>query len=71
MHQCAAAVVLLSVAVHTLSGIDPQAPPRLSRAPLDHYTERETGRSRGFGFVTMNTDEATAAATSLNNTDFM
>lgn len=33
--------------------------------------ERETGRSRGFGFVVMNADEASNAAQQLNGTDFM
>lgn len=39
--------------------------------PRRHPAERETGRSRGFGFVTMNSEEANAAANSLNNSDFM
>jgi len=33
-------------------------------------TDRETGRSRGFGFVEMDDDGATAAIESLNGTDF-
>lgn len=34
-------------------------------------TDRNTGRSRGFGFVEMGTDEeAKAAAEKFNNTDF-
>lgn len=34
--------------------------------------DRETGRSRGFGFVTMNDDgEASAAIEALNDRDFM
>ncbi|MCB1281006.1 MAG: RNA-binding protein [Salinibacterium sp.] len=34
-------------------------------------TDRETGRSRGFGFVTMpNTDEANAAIAALHGSDF-
>jgi RNA recognition motif-containing protein len=34
-------------------------------------TDRETGRSRGFGFVTMpNDDEANAAISAMNGTDF-
>ncbi|KAI8475642.1 MAG: hypothetical protein J3K34DRAFT_517260 [Monoraphidium minutum] len=32
--------------------------------------DRETGRSRGFGFVTMNADAAQAAMTNLNNFEF-
>jgi RNA recognition motif-containing protein len=38
---------------------------------LTNTAERETGRSRGFGFVTMGSDEAVAATNGLNNTDFM
>ena len=35
-------------------------------------TERETGRSRGFGFVEMGSDEEAAAANdALNESDFM
>ncbi|KAF5836300.1 hypothetical protein DUNSADRAFT_6177 [Dunaliella salina] len=34
-------------------------------------TDRETGRPRGFGFVTMESGAAMAAAQELNNTDFM
>ncbi len=35
-------------------------------------TERETGRSRGFGFVEMGSDEEAAAAIdALNESDFM
>ena len=34
-------------------------------------TDRDTGRSKGFGFIEMGTDaEAQAAIESLNNTDF-
>lgn len=33
-------------------------------------TDRETGRSRGFGFVTMQDDEAQNAIAALNGTDF-
>jgi RNA recognition motif-containing protein len=34
-------------------------------------TDRDTGRSKGFGFVEMSTDdEATQAISKLNNTDF-
>lgn len=34
-------------------------------------TDRETGRSRGFGFVTMESTAALAAAQEMNETDFM
>ncbi|MEW5306772.1 MAG: hypothetical protein WDW36_009212 [Sanguina aurantia] len=34
-------------------------------------TDRETGRSRGFGFVTMESTAAIAAAEEMNETDFM
>lgn len=33
-------------------------------------TDRETGRSRGFGFVEMEQDEAQTAITALNGIDF-
>ncbi|MDX1428657.1 MAG: RNA-binding protein [Rhodothermales bacterium] len=33
-------------------------------------TERETGRSRGFGFVEMSNDDAKAAISRLNGQDF-
>jgi len=33
-------------------------------------TDRETGRPRGFGFVEMDTEEATKAIDALNGTDF-
>ncbi len=39
-------------------------------AKINIITDRETGRSRGFAFVEMSTDdEATAAITGLNGTD--
>ncbi len=39
--------------------------------PTHHRADRETGRPRGFGFVTMESGAAMAAAAELNNTDFM
>jgi RNA recognition motif-containing protein len=33
-------------------------------------TDRETGRSKGFGFVTMNDDEAEKAIAQFNGADF-
>lgn len=33
-------------------------------------TDRETGKSRGFGFVEMNEDEIDTAISSLNGVDF-
>ena len=34
-------------------------------------SDRETGRSRGFGFVTLEAQAATAAVAALDNTEFM
>ncbi len=34
-------------------------------------SDRETGRSRGFGFVTLEAGAASAAAAALNETEFM
>lgn len=49
----------------------PTQPPSHQPHAVPMHAERETGRSRGFGFVTMNAEEATNAASQLNNTDFM
>jgi len=37
---------------------------------VDLISDRDTGRSRGFGFVEMDEENATAAITKLNGTDF-
>jgi RNA recognition motif-containing protein len=37
---------------------------------VELITDRETGRARGFGFVEMDSDDASAAIEALNGTEF-